>query len=311
MRAFRALVGAVFLAGSGAVQAGPPLTSIRPQPRPMALSPVAKVNSSVQVFYRSKIRPKPRDARAHALVAPLEPKNFLAQKMLREANTLASTPPIYRSPRPKIRPGNLAALHRTFRVESQVVVPVMKPVVKPRVQPVSQGSVCGDARIIGRRIAPIAGRLPGCGVANPVKITSIDGVALSRPSVMTCGTALSLTEWITSSLKPITRRRGGGAKSLTVISGYACRTRNSRPGAKISEHGKGKAIDISAINFKDGSRITVLDGWRKRRDKKILRRLHSSACGPFGTVLGPDANRYHKDHFHFDTARYSSGPYCR
>ncbi len=307
MRALSALVGAVFLAGSGAIQAEPPLTSIRPKPRPAALLPMAKVNNSVEVFYRAKIRPKPRDPRARASSVPLESKDFLANKMLREANTLASTPPIYRSPRPRIRPDNLAALHRALRVESQVVVPIQRLPVSTAFQ----GSVCGDARIIGQRIAPIAGRLPGCGVANPVRITSIAGVALSRPSVMTCGTAQSLTEWITSSLKPITRRRGGGAKSLTVISDYACRTRNSRPGAKISEHGKGKAIDISAINFKDGSRITVLEGWRKRRDKKILQRLHSSACGPFGTVLGPDANRYHKDHFHFDTARYSGGPYCR
>jgi len=30
-----------------------------------------------------------------------------------------------------------------------------------------------------------------------------------------------------------------------------------------------------------------------------------------GTVLGPEANRFHRDHFHFDTAEYRSGPYCR
>jgi len=28
-------------------------------------------------------------------------------------------------------------------------------------------------------------------------------------------------------------------------------------------------------------------------------------------VLGPEAARYHQDHFHFDTARYRSGSYCR
>jgi len=25
----------------------------------------------------------------------------------------------------------------------------------------------------------------------------------------------------------------------------------------------------------------------------------------------PNANRFHRDHFHFDTARYRSGSYCR
>jgi hypothetical protein len=28
-------------------------------------------------------------------------------------------------------------------------------------------------------------------------------------------------------------------------------------------------------------------------------------------VLGPNANSFHRDHFHFDTARYRSGSYCR
>jgi hypothetical protein len=42
-----------------------------------------------------------------------------------------------------------------------------------------------------------------------------------------------------------------------------------------------------------------------------MRRAHKTACGPFGTVLGPNADRYHQDHFHFDTARYRSGSYCR
>jgi len=45
--------------------------------------------------------------------------------------------------------------------------------------------------------------------------------------------------------------------------------------------------------------------------ERILREMHSTACGPFGTVLGPEANRFHRENFHFDTARYRSGRYCR
>ena len=44
---------------------------------------------------------------------------------------------------------------------------------------------------------------------------------------------------------------------------------------------------------------------------KALKKMHKIACGPFGTVLGPNANRFHRDHFHFDTARYRSGSYCK
>jgi hypothetical protein len=100
-------------------------------------------------------------------------------------------------------------------------------------------------------------------------------------------------------------------KSLRVAAHYACRTRNNQPGARISEHGKGRAIDISGLRLRDGTLITVRNGWNGAETGKILRRMHQGACGPFGTVLGPESDRFHLDHFHFDTARYRSGPFCR
>ncbi|MFC3117580.1 extensin family protein [Jhaorihella thermophila] len=58
--------------------------------------------------------------------------------------------------------------------------------------------------------------------------------------------------------------------------------------------------------------MTVAKGWKSsHRTRKMLQRAWKTACGPFGTVLGPNADRYHRDHFHLDTARYRSGPYCR
>ena len=97
---------------------------------------------------------------------------------------------------------------------------------------------------------------------------------------------------------------------ITVPSHYACRTRNSQRGARLSEHAKGNAIDISAFTLADGTRLTVLGDWNGR-NSRTMRRLHASACGPFGTVLGPNSDRHHRDHFHFDVADYRSGPYCR
>jgi hypothetical protein len=79
----------------------------------------------------------------------------------------------------------------------------------------------------------------------------------------------------------------------------------------LSEHSFGKAIDIAGIGLKSGREITVLTGWNSSRDSAALRRMWRAACGPFGTVLGPNANRFHRDHFHFDTASYRSGSYCR
>ncbi len=38
----------------------------------------------------------------------------------------------------------------------------------------------------------------------------------------------------------------------------------------------------------------------KTVEAAFLKRLHSGACTEFGTVLGPEANDAHRDHFHFD-----------
>lgn len=42
----------------------------------------------------------------------------------------------------------------------------------------------------------------------------------------------------------------------------------------------------------------------------FLRRLHRGACGPFGTVLGPEANEAHRDHFHLDLAPRRRSAFC-
>ena len=155
-------------------------------------------------------------------------------------------------------------------------------------------------------------RVPGpgaCGVTNAYRVTEAAGVKLSQPATIRLATAQQLHDWLRDRAIPIIGNRGGGLVGIQVPSHYACRTRNSRRGARISEHAKGNAIDISAFTLADGTRITVL-GWRGR-DRRVLRRLHASACGPFGTVLGPDSDRFHQDHFHFDIADYRNGPYFR
>ncbi|HEX5958218.1 MAG TPA: extensin family protein [Hyphomicrobiaceae bacterium] len=42
----------------------------------------------------------------------------------------------------------------------------------------------------------------------------------------------------------------------------------------------------------------------------FLRAIHQAACGIFSTVLGPEANKAHKNHFHLDMAVRKSHPIC-
>jgi len=174
----------------------------------------------------------------------------------------------------------------------------------------SKGSVCGDPSIKGE----VVGLVPdkgGCGIDSAVRVTSVGGITLSQSSLMNCRTAQTLKGWVDSGLTPAVGGMGGGVSSLKVAAHYACRTRNHRPGARLSEHAKGNAIDIAAIQLRNGDDITVLDHWNDGHKGRILRQLHQNACGPFGTVLGPESDRHHQDHFHFDTAEHGYGPYCR
>jgi hypothetical protein len=88
------------------------------------------------------------------------------------------------------------------------------------------------------------------------------------------------------------------------------RSRNNQSGARLSEHSFGNAIDIAGIGLNDGTEMTVLTDWNGRYASQ-LPAMWQAACGPFGTVLGPEADRFHRDHFHVDTADYRSGSYCR
>jgi len=174
----------------------------------------------------------------------------------------------------------------------------------------TRGSVCGMPEIKGNSV----GKVPGngaCGIADAVAVRAVSGISLSQPAQMDCRTARTLNAWVKDAAIPELGRTGGGLSSLKVAAHYACRTRNHQPGARLSEHAKGKAIDIAAIGLADGSEISVLHDWGRGKNGRILERLHNSACGPFGTVLGPNSDRHHQDHFHFDTAEHGYGPYCR
>ncbi len=174
-----------------------------------------------------------------------------------------------------------------------------------------RGSVCGDIEIQGTEVGNFPDQTKGCGITDAVRVTSVAGVTLSQSALMTCGTAKALRKWVEKDVEKAFGR-GNRVVSLRVAAHYACRPRNNQAGAKISEHGRGRAIDISAFTLADGTTVTVLNGWPdRRRTGKTLRRIWKAACGPFRTVLGPEADRYHRDHFHLDTANHRSGRYCR
>ncbi len=264
-------------------EAGPLESSLRPVPRPT----LSIVSDDVATFLPTVVapgtRPKLRPAPMVSTPRDVVPAGLVV-------------------PRPQPRPRGLAARAQDPEkvTTAAVITPPSKSLTKSK-----KGSVCGDPSIKGEVLAPISARTKGCGVAEPVRVTSVDGVALSPPAIMDCTTAKALKTWVRKGLQPAFSKRTKVVQ-IKVAAHYICRTRNNKPGEKISEHGKGRAIDISAIVLADGRVLSVSDDWGK-----TLRRVYKAACGIFGTTLGPGSDGYHEDHMHFDTARYRKGSYCR
>jgi hypothetical protein len=154
----------------------------------------------------------------------------------------------------------------------------------------------------------------GCEIPNAWRVQSLGSISFSRAATMNCGMADPLMNWLEHEVQPAAQKSfGESVVSIDVAASYACRARNNKNGAKMSEHGFGNAIDIAGFTLESGRKVTVLDGWRGERDERgFLRGVHESACGQFRTVLGPEADRHHRDHFHLDLQNRRSGSsYCR
>ncbi|RZI88658.1 MAG: extensin, partial [Pseudomonas sp.] len=56
-----------------------------------------------------------------------------------------------------------------------------------------------------------------------------------------------------------------------------------------------------AFRLKDGQRIVLAQDWQVGGQKaEFLREVRKAACASFSTVLGPDYNAAHHNHFHLD-----------
>lgn len=283
-----------------------PGVSMRPVARPGGGTPVpASVGSAA---FGSGVGDDIGAAPAAEAPAPSRPRGLAGLFRPRgEAATITgsvgggSTLAIAQSLRPVLRP---AGLQESVRAAATRNIP--SAVAQPGR---NTGTLCGVVGLQGEEIAPVTGRINGCGIPNAVRLRTVHGVTLTSPATINCTAAQSISQWVLDA-EDIIGNTGGGMANLRVMASYACRTRNSRAGARLSEHATGNAIDIGGIGLRNGSELSVLSDWRSG-NSSVMRGLHEAACGTFGTVLGPESDRFHQDHFHFDVASYRSGAYCR
>ncbi|WP_371347313.1 extensin family protein [Ancylobacter sp. IITR112] len=169
------------------------------------------------------------------------------------------------------------------------------------------------------------------GVFTPVEVTATNtactvdrGVALSAvrmkdgrlvtlepAATLRCEMAAAVARWVREGVAPAVATLGAPLDAVLVAASQQCRPRNRVAGAKISEHGRGNALDISGYKLQDGRRFVIGAPVPGSGDQPMpvafQEQIKASACADFTTILGPGSDGYHEQHLHVDRAERRSG----
>ncbi|MBV9244203.1 MAG: extensin family protein [Methylobacteriaceae bacterium] len=145
----------------------------------------------------------------------------------------------------------------------------------------------------------------GCIIAVPVRLVAIRMPAPARPIAVAgepeldCSMAEKFGTFLREIVAPLAK--GYLATSLAGVStgGFYCRPVDSVPGAPMSPHAIGIAVDVMSFSFADGRRVDIgqpgpADG------EAFFKAVRTAACGYFTTVLGPGSDPAHASHIHVD-----------
>ena len=153
----------------------------------------------------------------------------------------------------------------------------------------------------------------GCSTLNTVRLEGVHSdssrLTLTNLGPVTCPTAKTMAAWARFGVDRAARQiLGSRLVRIETMGSYNCR--NVAGSSRRSAHATANAIDIAAFVLADGRRISVLDDWNggNSAERKFLRVVHDSACKRFGTVLGPEYNAAHRNHFHLEQ---KAGNFCR
>jgi hypothetical protein len=141
----------------------------------------------------------------------------------------------------------------------------------------------------------------GCGIDGAVKMKGAS-IPLNRPLLLACRTSASLADFESQVVVPAAQEMlGHGVTVMTSAGSYDCRGQRSDHPERLSEHGKGRAVDITGFTLDDGTKISVLRNWSGHDAKaEFLHKVAAGACKMFAVVLTPKSNALHRDHLHLD-----------
>ena len=126
------------------------------------------------------------------------------------------------------------------------------------------------------------------GKAGPEHAAQSQAVVSVAPAAVPPGRAAAAITGFSLTIPGVSIDIGGGSNK-SADSAFAPAQRLGGPKVKTAVQGQTPANDAH-LDF--------------------LRAVHAAACRQFGTVLGPEANSWHKNHFHIDMADRPHGAIC-
>jgi hypothetical protein len=129
-----------------------------------------------------------------------------------------------------------------------------------------------------------------------------------------CAVNAGLALWLRHGVQPAAEEMlGSRVVAIEHFGTASCRRIGGSDSGRWSEHATGNAIDIGEFVLADGRRVSVLGHWPENDDRgAFLREVRDNGCDVFATVLSPDYNAAHADHFHLDQAGRRRGwSFCR
>ena len=133
-----------------------------------------------------------------------------------------------------------------------------------------------------------------------------DVVSLADHPLLECEFATVLADYVRLIVAPLGQEMlHATVASIETGPGYQCRTQDHIPGAKISAHAKGIAVDFMSITLADKRRVFV-ERQAGADEASYFRAFRTAACGWFTTVLGPGSDAFHANNLHLDIEQHGS-----
>ena len=141
----------------------------------------------------------------------------------------------------------------------------------------------------------------GCGVVHGAIMTDSE-INHGGHVLMSCHGLAGLVLWERTVVAPAAERYFNAKVTRVRNMGtYSCRNIEHKKDKMRSQHATANAVDVGAFGFSSGPDVVLEKDWKDTGAKGAFEReVRDGACKIFSTVLSPDYNPNHSNHYHMD-----------